>query len=182
MSSNLINELQRIIDNQLSGIVFVASGDNRSAQISFLDGVMVFALCQGQKGRKALELIAQMGEVRFRFQKGAIPASRIEMPSVDEVFACFNDKKKANISVALPSEKVSAKGVTAAVPEGQSLSNEEKQLIREVLTECIGPMALILCEDYLDAVKTVEEAIEVIVNEIPAQQAARFREGVLGRL
>ena len=84
--------------------------------------------------------------------------------------------------MALPSEKLSAKGVTATVPEGQSLSNEEKQLIREVLTECIGPMALILCEDYLDAMKTVEEAIEVIVNEIPAQQAARFREGVLQRL
>lgn len=181
MPSNLINELQRIIDNQLTGIVFVASDDNRSAQISFLDGVMVFALCQGQKGRKAIELIALMGEVRFRFQKGAIPASRIEMPSADEVFACFNDKKKADSSLVLLSENVSAKRVTAVVSEGQSLSNEEKQLIREVLTECIGPMALILCEDYLDAVKTVEEAIELIVNEIPAQQAARFREGVLRR-
>jgi hypothetical protein len=84
--------------------------------------------------------------------------------------------------VALPSEKFSAKRVTAVVLEGQSLSNEEKQLIREVLTECIGPMALILCEDHLDAVKTVEEAIEVIVNEIPARQAARFREEVLRRL
>ena len=49
MLANLIIELQRIIDNQLTGIVFVASGDNRSAQISFLDGVMVFALCQGTK-------------------------------------------------------------------------------------------------------------------------------------
>ena len=182
MLSNLIIELQRIIDNQLTGIVFVASGDNRSAQISFLDGIMVFALCQGQKGRKAIELIAQMGEARFRFQKGAIPASRIEMPSVDEVFTCFNDKKKTESSITLPAEKVSAKQETASVREGQALSNEEKQLIREVLTECIGPMALILCEDYLDTVKTVEEAIEVIVNEIPAQQAARFREGVLRRL
>jgi len=182
MPSNLISELQRIIDNQLTGIVFVASGDNRSAQISFLDGVMVFALCQGQKGLKAIELIAQMGQVRFRFQKGAIPASRVEMPSLDDVFACFNDTKKADVSATQLPEKFSAKRVTAVVSEGQSLSNEEKQLIREVLTECIGPMALILCEDHLDTVKTVEEAIEVIVNEIPAQQAARFREGVLRRL
>jgi hypothetical protein len=182
MPTNLLNELQRIIDNQLTGIVFVASGDNRSAQISFLDGVMVFALCQGQKGRKAIELIAQMGRVRFRFQKGAIPASRVEMPSLEDVFACFNDTQKTVSSLALPAEKISVKQVAAVLSESQSLSDEEKQLICEVLTECIGPMALILCEDHLNSVKTVEEAIEVIVDEIPAQQAARFREGVLRKL
>jgi hypothetical protein len=88
---NEIGDLARAIERM--GI-FVASGDNRSAQISFLDGIMVFALCMGQKGRKAIELIAQMGEVRFRFQKGAIPATRVVMPPV--IFICFNDKKKAD--------------------------------------------------------------------------------------
>jgi hypothetical protein len=182
MPSNLTTELQRIIDNQLTGIVFVASDDNRSAQISFLDGVMVFALCQGQKGRKAIELIAQMVRIRFRFQKGAIPASRVEMPPIDEVFACFNTKEKANLSRTIPTEKFSAKPDNSRPSVSTFLSEEEKQMIRDVLTECIGPMALILCEDYLNEVKTVEEAVAVIVNEIPAQQAARFREGIQQRL
>jgi len=182
MPSNLTSELQRIIDNKLTGIVFVASGDNRSAQISFLDGVMVFALCQGQKGLKAIELIAQMVQVRFRFQKGPIPASRIEMPSMDEVLAYFNNEKRDTFSEALLAEKFTKKQSSALSSEVQSLSKEEKQIIREVLTECIGPMALILCEDHLDEVKTLEEAIEILVSEIPAQQVARFKEGILRRL
>lgn len=181
MSSDLTSELQRIRDDQSTGIVFIASGDNRSAQISFLDGAMVYAQCQGQKGRKAIELIAQMTEVRFRFQKGPIPASRIEMPSADEVFACLHAVKKTDAKVP-EKEKTTPKQAGTEASKGGTLSSHEQRVIQEVLVECIGPMAMILCEDYLDKVKTVAEAIDTIANEIPAQQAERFREGVSRRL
>jgi len=182
MSSDLTSELQRIRDDQSTGIVFIASGDNRSAQISFLDGVMVYAQCQGQKGRKAIELIAQMAQVRFRFQKGPIPASRIEMPSADEVFACLHEVKKTDAPKAPEIKKTTSQQAVAEVSKGGALSSHEQRVIQEVLVECIGPMAMILCEDYLDKVTTIEEAIDTIANEIPAQQAVRFREGVLRRL
>jgi hypothetical protein len=182
MPSDLTSELQRIRDNQLTGIVFIASGDNRSAQISFLDGVMVFAQCQGQKGRKAIELIAQMAQVRFRFQKGPIPASRVEMPSADEVIACMHKVKKTDAPHAFDIEKYGFKQTIKQTSDGGGISLQERSVIQEVLVECIGPMAMILCEDFLEKTKTVEEAIEAIANEIPAQQAVRFREGVLRRL
>lgn len=181
MSSDLTSELQRIRDDQSTGIVFIASGDNRSAQISFLDGAMVYAQCQGQKGRKAIELVAQMAQVRFRFQKGPIPSSRIEMPPVEEVFACLHAVKKTDTK-APEMEKTTPKQAGAEASKGGALSSHEHRVIQEVLVECIGPMAMILCEDYLDKVKTVEEAIDTIANEIPAQQAERFREGVSRRL
>ncbi len=182
MSSNLTSELQRIRDDQLTGIVFIASSDNRSAQISFLDGVMVYAQCQGQKGRKAIDLIAQMPQVRFRFQKGPVPSSRIEMPSVEEVCACLHAVEKTD-AVRIPdTEKAPPQQGAAQISKEGALSLQEQRVIQEVLVECIGPMAMILCEDYLGKVKTVEEAIDTIANEIPAQQAARFREGVSRRL
>lgn len=182
MSSDLTSELQRIRDDQSTGIVFIASGDNRSAQISFLDGVMVYAQCQGQKGRKAIELISQMAQVRFRFQKGPIPASRIEMPSADEVFACLHEVKKTDASKVPEKEKPAPQQTVAEASKEGVLSSHEQQVIQEVLVECIGPMAMILCEDYLGKAKSVEEAIDTIASEIPAQQSARFREGVLRRL
>ena len=185
MLSNLTEELKRIAHNKLTGLIFITSGANRSAQISFLDGNIVFALSQGKKGQSAIEMIAQMDQLRFRFQEGAIPASRAEMPSFKEIQECLQKggKEKQPSSGKL-SERASTNTFIKEkeVSRSVSFSAEQKQLIQEVLSEYIGPMAIILCEDHLEDVDTMEEAIARISREIPAQQEARFREELLRRM
>ena len=185
MHSMLIGELQRVAQAKATGLFFLVSGSNRSAQISFSEGVIVFALCQGKKGIGAIEMIAQMDEIRLRFQEGAIPAARADMPPLQEVIALLSGSsvqgdspaKKRNVPGAV------AKPQTDAAASGKpEFSGQQKQLIRDVLTDCIGPMAIILCEDYLDKVHTMDEALDAIANEIPAQQAITFREEVRRRL
>lgn len=183
MHSALISELQRVAQAKATGIFFLASSSNRSAQISFAEGVMVFALCQGKKGIGALELIAQMEEVRLRFQEGTIPSARTDMPSFEEVIALLSgSKRQGGLPAGNTIASAGKSSKTSPAPSaGTELSSTQKQLIRDVLTECIGPMAMILCEDYLDKVHTLDEALNTIANEIPAQQATIFREEMLRR-
>ena len=184
MLANLVSEMQRISNNQVTGILFLVSGDNRSAQISFLDGKMVYALCQGKKGGNALDLVANMSELRFRFQEGAIPPLRIDMPSL----SAFSSQLLKKNTVAR-GDKTIVKTKNDHAPlsgsqqsKGQSLDENQKKIIQEVLADCIGPMASILCEDHLDSKNTVEDVIEAIAAEIPADQATRFKDIVLRRL
>ena len=184
MLANLVSEMQRISSNQLTGILFLVSGDNRSAQISFLDGKMVYALCQGKKGENALDLVAHMSELRFRFQVGAIPPSRIDMPSLSAFTSLLLQKNMAargdKIIAKTKNDRPSLSG--AQQSKGLSLDENQKKVIQEVLADCIGPMASILCEDHLDSKNTVEDVIEAIAAEIPIDQATRFKDIVLRRL
>ena len=144
MHSALISELQRVAQAKATGLFFLASNSNRSAQISFAEGVMVFALCQGKKGIGALELIAQMEEVRLRFQEGSIPSARTEMPPFEEVIALLSGSKGQGGAVGKGVASPGKPSQTQPVPAtgAELLSSTQKQLIRDVLTECIGPMAM----------------------------------------
>lgn len=62
MADSLLQALQQTVNEQKTGIAFLVSMDKRSAQISFLDGKAVYAMCQGKKGREAVELIRTDGD------------------------------------------------------------------------------------------------------------------------
>ncbi len=184
MLTKILSEMQRISHNQLSGVLFLVSGDNRSAQISFENGKMVFAMCQGKKGQSALAVISEMNELRCRFQEGVIPPSRIDMPSIPSFIVLLQQgkneegesrpTKRANTTQPLQNEEKRA--------PTSGLEDTQKRIIHDVLAECIGPMASILCEDHLNSKLTVEDAIEAIADEIPIDQVARFKNNVLRRL
>jgi len=173
--SNLIAALQNLRNDQETGIVFLVSGDNRSAQVSFENGNIVQALCQGKKGERALEIIAQMEKVRFRFQAGAIPPSRAAMPVFEEVIRSLENATVVPVSGKRP--MTVGKPSSLKFPD-QALTEDQKKILHDSLVECIGPMATILCEDHFGTARSMEEAIEAIVDEISPAHASRFRSEV----
>lgn len=183
MADSLLQALQQTVNEQKTGIAFLVSMDKRSAQISFLDGKAVYAMSQGKKGREAVELIAQMEIDRHRFQEGAIPPTRAEMPSTEELVRLLREGGGASLK-QVPPKRPMAVPSASAVEKKQSpaFSEAQKAVIQDVLAECIGPMAIILCEEHFATAQTAEEAIEHLASELPASQVATFREQVQRKL
>ncbi len=178
MLESLLQELQQTSAEQKTGVAFLVSKDNRSAQISFLEGKAVYAMCQGKKGREAVALIAQMDVDRHRFQEGAIPPTRAEMPSFEELSRLL--RKGGEGAKTGGSKQPFVRSGAASRPA--AFSDQQKAVIQDVLAECIGPMAIILCEEHFAVAQTAEEAIERLAQELPASQIETFRAQVQRKL
>lgn len=56
------------------------------------------------------------------------------------------------------------------------LTPEVKATIQRVMTQYIGPMAEIICDDHFDAAGNMQALVQLLADEISASdQAARFR-------
>lgn len=171
MLESLLQELQQTSAEQKTGVFFLVSKDKRSAQLSFLDGKPVYAMGQGKKGREAVALIAQMEIDRQRFQEGAIPPTRAEMPTFEELLRLLQEGGAGG-------KQESGKQSPARSGEARRqavFSDQQKAIIQDVLAECIGPMAIILCEEHFAVSQTAEDAIERLAQELPASQIESFR-------
>lgn len=177
MLDSLFQELQQTCAEQKTGVVFLVSKDKRSAQISFLDGKAVYAMSQGKKGQEAVALIAQMEIDRHRFQEGAIPPTRAEMPTFEELLRLLQTGREGTKAVS--NKQAVAHGGGPAKQE--AFTEQQKAFIQDVLAECIGPMAIILCEEHFATALTAEEAIERLVQELPTSQVEVFRDRVQRR-
>lgn len=177
--SDLADELQRITNEKLTGNIFIASSDNRSARMSFEDGNLVSLLCQGIKGDPALNLITQMPQIRFRFQKGAIPSTQSTtiISSTKDIIGILKSVEALSMpgKQEIKTAKIQNEKGVKNHPSEQGISQEQKIIIQEVLAECIGPMATILCEDTFDSINTLEGALDSLASEIPSDLAVRFR-------
>lgn len=178
MLESLFQELQQTCAEQKTGVAFFVSKDKRSAQISFLEGKAVYAMCQGKKGREAVALIAQMEIDRHRFQECAIPPTRAEMPTSEELLRLLQEGGAG-------AKQVGSKQSPARSGEATRktvFSDQQKAIIQDVLAECIGPMAIILCEEHFAVSHTAEDAIERLTQELPASQVETFRTQVQRKL
>lgn len=181
MPTQLTDELTKIVSEKLSGIMFVTSDDNKSAQMYIQNGIVVYAQCQGKKGKDAIDLMSKMNGIRFKFQKGPVPSSKIDMPSFDKIVSKIGKvSTKSNVSVKYHDKKEMLDA--AASVNKSTLSDEKIALVREILTECIGPMALFVVEDNIGSAKTINELVDVLANELPSKQAKIFRENVEKKL
>lgn len=177
MLESFLQELQQTCAEQKTGVFFLVSKDKRSAQLSFLDGKAVYAMSQGKKGREAVVLIAHMEIDRHRFQEGAIPPTRAEMPSCEELLRLLQEGGNVKQVGSKQSPARSGEATRQTV-----FSDQQKAIIQDVLAECIGPMAIILCEEHFAVSHSAEDAIERLVQELPASQVETFRTQVQRKL
>ena len=181
MSSKFKDELNRIVSEKLSGIMFITSEDNKSAQMYIKEGMLIYAQCQGKKGGFAIDLISKMCNVRFKFQKGPIPNSNIEMPSFDKIISMIGNISTVSNSIHL-SLNNEEKNDGSSSCEKVSIEDEKISIVKEVLTDCIGPMAVIIYEENISYAKTISELVDLIAKELPDIQARKFRKDIEGRM
>lgn len=161
----IVSEIERIAARKATGTFFVATKANRSAQVIFDKGEIVFVYFYNKKGKEALELMLTIQAGRYRFQEGGSVSRRVSLPPTEEIVE-FLSKKNDNMQSSPDDSKETAGG----------LVQNQKEVLERLLAEYIGPMAAIICEDYLDSAVDVDAAIDALAAEIPsAVQADKFR-------
>lgn len=176
----LVNKLEQLCDSGKTGVFFVATKANRSAQLMMEDGKIVFIYFFNKRGRAGLKLMTQIKAGRFRFQDGPINAQPMDLPPTSEIIdflrsaASGQEPEAPSGAAEAPPLKKADEPATSST--GAGLTPDQKDKLEDLLAVYIGPMAAIICEDHLDAAPDVNAAIEALASEVPsADQAASFK-------
>jgi hypothetical protein len=166
----IVAEIRQLCGQGVTGTLYVATKENRSAQLILENGKIVFVYFFNKRGEEAVELMSTIRAGRYRFQEGAV-SRRDQLPSTE------------NILQSLIGGKLVAEQVRDLLPAGPGLSQEQKNVLETCLAGYIGPMAGIICEDHLDVVADLPAAIDALAAEIPSpEHAEKFRTKILATL
>ena len=198
------DELPKLCREKRTGMLFIASSDNRLAQFGLDQGEIVFLVFQNKRGLEALSSLKgqdfKIGVYRF-FDGQASPA-RLVLPPTDDILRqlasevprfAATDPVSARVRppadpvsarVRPPADPVSARARPPADPVSARVLNDSiKTVLKQELAEFIGPMAGIVCEEIWASANNLAQALEVLSRELPdPKQATRFRQNVLKRL
>lgn len=177
---DLVNELEQLCNAGKTGVFFIATKANRSAQLMMEDGKLVFIYFFNKRGRDGLKLMTQIKAGRFRFQDGPITAQPMDLPPTSEIIAFLrtaaSGQEPEDIAAPAVAPATGTTSEAAPSPAGEGLTAVQKDKLENLLAVYIGPMAAIICEDHLDTVQDISAAIEALASEVPsADQAASFK-------
>jgi hypothetical protein len=183
--TEIVAELKQVCAEKRTGIMYITSGENRSAQLMLDRGEIVYLYFFNKRGRDALRLMSEIETGRFRFQDGSTPSLRTDLPGTEDILNYLSISIEALAGEPGVSKQVKFPGVTvAASDEGSdTLTVTQKRILEESLASYIGPMAAIICEDHLETVGTIDKAIALLAAEIPSSaQAQTFREEMMRKV
>jgi len=159
--TELVDKIGEFCAQKATGVLFIATKANRSAQIVIEKGSIVFVYFYNKQGQEALDLMLTIQAGRYRFQENATSPRRNKLPPTEDILKFLSGKGTATV----PPKQATAQ-----------LTNQQKEILETILAEYIGPMAAIICEDHLDIAPDISSAIDALAEEIPSpEQAQKFR-------
>ena len=166
----VVDYLRQLCAQGRSGTVFLVSDDNRMAQVRLDQGQIASLLCRNRRGIEALGILRSMANARLRFDETFLVKDEHDNLSTQAIFDALGGGSDGAAPVAVapaqPRPAATALALTPAV----------KATIQRVMTQYIGPMAEIICDDHFDAAGNLQALVQLLADEISAPaQAAKFR-------
>ncbi len=93
--ADLVNQIEVLCTQKASGILFIATKANRSAQIVLEKGTIVFVYFYNKQGQEALELMLTIQAGRYRFQKNATSPRRNKLPPTPDILQFLSGTQSA---------------------------------------------------------------------------------------
>ncbi|MDB5920964.1 MAG: hypothetical protein JWR40_5198 [Massilia sp.] len=179
----IVDYLKQLCAQGRSGTVFLVSDDNRMAQVRLDNGQIASLLCRNLRGLEAVGILRGMRHARLRFDESFMAKGENDHLSNHAIFeqlfaegpATPAATPAASAGRAAPAVPATAAAAAAPAP-ALLLTPHVKATIERVMTQYIGPMAQIICEDHFDAAGNMHALMQLLAGEISApQQAAKFR-------
>ena len=165
----VVDYLRQLCAQGRSGTVFLVSDDNRMAQVRLDKGQIASLLCRNRRGIEALGILRSMANARLRFDETFLVKDEHDNLSTQAIFDALGGGSGV-VEVA-----PSAVPPRPADP-AMALTPALKATIQRVLTQYIGPMAEIICDDHFEAAGNLQALVQLLADEISAPaQAAKFR-------
>lgn len=174
----IVEYLKQLCAQGRSGTLFLVSDDNRMAQVRLAHGEIASLLCRNRRGLEALGILRGMQHARLRFDESFIVNDDNDNLSTQAVFDNLSGVASSGAASAAPRVAAPPKASAAAGEPALALalSPEVKATIERVMTQYIGPMAEIVCEDHFEQAGNMRALVQLLAGEINApDQAAKFR-------
>lgn len=175
--AGIVDYLRQLCAQERSGTVFLVSDDNRMAQVRLDKGQIASLLCRNRRGLEALGILRSMAHARLRFDETFLARGENDQLSNQAVF----DGLAGAAPVVAPAVTAVAAPALPAVPTPAAarapaaLTPRARAVIQRVLTQYIGPMAEIVCDDHFAAAADLPALVRLLAGEISAPaQAAKF--------
>jgi hypothetical protein len=172
----LIRELVMLCKQRASGTVFFNLDNGDSARLVLKRGVICWVAYRDLRGEPAIDAIGEIEAARLSFNsllKMAIGEQIL--PSTQEIIKGINAQSKAPINQDVPTvtEVVSATTFEDATAADRPFNFDHVRIVlEEESMEYLGPMAKILCADYMKTMPSklshaqVRHLISTVVQDI----------------
>lgn len=184
----IIEHLKQLCAQGRSGTLFLVSDDNRMAQVRLDKGQIASLLCRNRRGLEAVGIMRSMQNARLRFDDTFMAKGENDNLSNQAIFDdLFSGGVGGGVGAAAApaaARPASAPSVPAApaaaapapVSNRVLLTPHDKAVIERVMTQYIGPMAAIICDDHFESAGNLQALIHLLADEISAPaQSAKFR-------
>lgn len=165
--AQLVSELKILCREGRTGTAYLVTDDNRMARIGMAAGKIDFLWFHSKRGADALIMMSQIHAGRLRFEDGVkAPADTADLPSTAEILEFLLSPLAAASTAAAP---------VPGAPQAQAaVSAAERAMIEELLTDYVGPMASIICDEQLNEGTDLETALKALAAEI--QDSGQIKE------
>ena len=178
--NGIIDALQSLCGARRSGTMFIITAENHVAQVILRGGEIVGLSHRLLRGLDALPSMRTFAAGRYRFIEE--PVDRIDpgLPPTLDLLALLIPER---------SGPVEARQSTLPTPDLRQALASARSLIEPELTEFLGPMADLICQEYLAHVTALDSPehftrlVEAIAKEIgDSTKEAHFKQRVLSSL
>jgi hypothetical protein len=158
-------KLQQLYAGRSSGALIIRGHTSQTARLYMTKGEVEALFVQDKKGYEAVPLLAAFQVRQIDFIPGLPSSVKTPLPTTEELLKLLD-------TPAPMWGPASATPASIAVP-GQQLDDATRTLLEGTLTQYIGPMAAILCDNVLRGIGNVDDAIRALTTHIPDTQRAR---------
>jgi hypothetical protein len=175
----IVEYLKQLCAQGRSGTLFLVSDDNRMAQVRLDNGEIASLLCRNRRGLEALGILRGMQHARLRFDENFMDRANHDNLSTQAIFDVLFNAVSGGAAPAAPSAAAAVPPAAKPAPAadaGLLLTPQAKATIQRVMTQYIGPMAEIICDDHFAEAGNMRALVQLLAGEISApEQAAKFR-------
>lgn len=167
--SEFITQLEELCQEQTSGCVFFTSNEKRPGRIMLKSGDIVNIGYANYRSVNAITAMGKMTRVKYRFD-ATISHMAVDhsLPGTTVILRHLSASDET-----APAPHIERKNQVLSVNENL-LTAEKSRIIENCLLDLIGPMATMICEDYLFNTTDANEAISNIADELEVAERKQF--------
>jgi hypothetical protein len=159
----LISEIRRLSLDKQNGTIFISSTDGHVARIVLDKGIITYLIFDSNySGSEAIPHIQTIKLARLQFVGGTFESYQAgTLPSTKEIFEQLSAVK------IIPEKSSDFPTSTKIIPNNYSSAstdiNKAIEYIKIILADYIGPIANVLCDDYLQQIKPSNTKSDITV-------------------
>jgi hypothetical protein len=164
---NIPRTIEEFWEDKSTGALFLKIDSGKLLQVYFVNGEIRSIRYREASGISVLEKISSMTALTYQFHEGAVSRIEDELPSTADIIAASK----------------SAGHISAAAGEGRKakdISENEKDIIKAVLTTYIGPIAEMVMDEALESSTSIDSIIKSVTQQIDnSNSQITFQKSVL---